>query len=142
MPDYTVEVIDLGLHLDDALARGLDSEEFTRVKVLPKGLVLTEHEREYFEGEEVWRDDETEKRSWKCQRVELNAFTAPGLVEYIIERLEASGVRGKVIPPAEVVTTQARLVYEKEFDTLVDRVVRELIPLDRIKRAVALAYRT
>jgi hypothetical protein len=141
MPDYTVEVIDLGLRLEDALALGLDSEEFTRVKALPKGLVLTETEREYFEGDEVWHDDETNKRSWRCQRVELNAFTAPELIAYVERQLEAAGVRGKVIPPADVVTQHARLVYEQEVGTLVDRVVQDLIPIDRIKRATEAQFR-
>jgi hypothetical protein len=141
MPDYSVDVIDLGLHLEEGLSLGLDTEEFTRKKALPDGLVLTETEREYFEGEEVWRNESNTTRSWVCQRIELNAFTAPDLIAYVKRQLEAAGVRGKVIPPEDVVTNQARQVYEQEMDTLVDRVVDELIPIDRIKRAIAEQFR-
>jgi hypothetical protein len=141
MPDYSVDVIDLGLHLEEGLSLGLDTEEFTRKKALPDGLVLTETEREYFEGEEVWRDESTGKRSWKCQRLELNAFTAPELIDYVKRQLQQADVRGKVIPPDEVIGQRARLVYEQKLDALVDRVVRETIPLDQIKRAVAAQFR-
>jgi Histidine kinase-, DNA gyrase B-, and HSP90-like ATPase/Topoisomerase 6 subunit A/Spo11, Toprim domain len=137
MPDYSVEVIDLGLHLEDALALGLATEEFTRLKRLPEGLVLNEVERQYFEGREVWRDEYTNKRSWRCERVELNAFTAPDLVDYVKQKLEEAGVRGKVIPPQDVIVHHAREVYEEEIDVLVDRVLGELIPIDQIKRAMA-----
>src|SRR5262249_26914699 len=50
MPGYHVDVIDLGLRLEDGLARGLQIEEFTRKKALPSGLTLTDREREYFTG--------------------------------------------------------------------------------------------
>jgi hypothetical protein len=93
MPGYAVEVIDLGLKLEETLTMDLGVEEFTRRKALPEGLVLTDTEREYFEGRQVGR------RAWVCQRIELNAFSAPALVAYIEEKLQRSGVRGKVIPP-------------------------------------------
>jgi hypothetical protein len=141
MPGYAVDVIDLGLRLEDALDEGLQTEEFTRKKALPEGLVLTEIERRYFEGRQIWSDEHTQKRTWACERIELNAFTAPALVDYVTRQLERAGVRGKVIPPVEVVTKEARLVYEQELDALVDEVVRELIPIDSIKRALAAEFR-
>ena len=111
------------------------------MKALPKGLVLTETEREYFEGEEVWRDEHSNKRSWSCERVELNAFTAPALIDYVTEQLQAAGVRGKVIPPQEVVAEEARQVYEGDVQTLVDDVIRKLIPIADIERAVIAQFR-
>jgi hypothetical protein len=102
---------------------------------------LTETERRYFEGRQIWSDEHTQKRTWACERIELNAFTAPALVDYVTRQLERAGVRGKVIPPVEVVTKEARLVYEQELDALVDEVVRELIPIDSIKRALAAEFR-
>jgi hypothetical protein len=124
MPGYAVDVIDLGLRLQEALDLDLGEEEFTRTKALPAGLVLTEKERQYFEGREAWRDEDRQKRTWACKRIELNAFTAPDLVDYVKRQLERAGVRGKVIPPADVVRREARLVYEQELETLVDEVVR------------------
>jgi hypothetical protein len=141
MPDYKVDVIDLGLHLEEALDLDLETEEFTRTKALPEGLVLTETERRYFQGRQVWSDEHTQKRTWKCERIELNAFTAPDLVAYVKRQLERAGVRGKVIPPADVVRREAQLVYEQALETLVDEVVRELIPVDRITRAMAAQFR-
>jgi hypothetical protein len=141
MPDYKVDVIDLGLRLEEALESGLETEEFTRVKALPEGLVLTETERRYFYGRQVWSDAHTQKRTWACERVELNAFTAPDLVDYVKRQLERAGVRGKVVPPAEVVRQEARSVYEHELDTLVDEEVHELISVDQIKRAIAAQFR-
>jgi hypothetical protein len=141
MPDYHVDIIDLGLRFEEALTLGLDTEEFTRKKALPEGLGLTETERRYFGGREVWSDEHTQKRTWACERIELNAFTAPDLVDYVKRQLEHHGVRGKVIPPADVVRREARLAYEQELQTLVDEVIHELIPVDQIKRAMAAQFR-
>ena len=41
MPGYAVDVLDLGLRWADAMALGLDTEEFTRRRALPEGLALT-----------------------------------------------------------------------------------------------------
>jgi DNA topoisomerase VI subunit B len=139
MPDYAVDVIDLGLHLEDALRRGLDTEEFIRKKALPEDLILTDVEREYFTGEE--RERERKKSTWKCQRVELNAFTAPDLIAFIHERLQAVGVRGKVIPPDHVITQHAHRVYGQAIDALVDRVLDELVPLDQLKDTMRAQFR-
>ena len=50
MPGYAVEIIDLGLKLEEALDMDLGEEEWTRRKALPQELVLTGTERAYFEG--------------------------------------------------------------------------------------------
>ncbi len=94
MPGHHVEVIDLGLKLEDALEMGLETETFTRTRALPKGLVLNETERDYFEGERTGK-------SWIARRVELNAMSSPQLVRYIEDKLQAAGVRDKVIPDAQ-----------------------------------------
>jgi Histidine kinase-, DNA gyrase B-, and HSP90-like ATPase len=140
MPDYAVDVIDLGLSFEDALRRGLATEEFIRKKALPEDLILTDVERRYFTGEER-RASEHGKRTWTCERVELNAFTAPNLMAFIEERLQAVGVRGKLIPPDEIIGRHARTVYDREIDDLVDRVLHELVPLHQIKRAIAVQFR-
>src|SRR5215211_5002789 len=64
MPGYAVDVIDLGLKLEEALDMNLQTEEFTRKKELPETLVpyLTETERAYFEGAQTGR------KSWVCER--------------------------------------------------------------------------
>jgi DNA topoisomerase VI subunit B len=102
MPDYRVEVNDLGLRLADAIDMGLLTEEFTRKKALPSGLKLDDVERKHFVGRQ------TGNKSWVCQRVELNAFSGPGLIAYVERGLVANGVRGKVIPPDPVLVEQLR----------------------------------
>ena len=129
MPGYQVEVIDLGLHLQEALDLGLPTEKFTRKNDLPWGLHLTEIEEEYFKGKPHGR------KSWICQRVELNAFTAPALVHYIEAKLEAAGALGKVIPPEDDLVPQARDIFRDEVDALVDHLITRLLPLEDMKQA-------
>jgi hypothetical protein len=134
MPGYSVEVIDLGLRLEEALAMGLDEEEFTRRKALPHGLVLTETERDYFEGRRAGA------KSWICRRIELNALTAPALVAYIEEKLRRAGVRGKVIPPDDLLLRLARELYRQEMDAWADRTMSEIFSLEAIKDSLAEAF--
>jgi len=129
MPGYAVDVIDLGLRWAEAMARGLDTEEFTRRKALPEGLVLTEDEQRAFEGRRQWRGS-GQKASWISARVELNAFTAPELVAYIEQRLQETGVRTKIIPPETVLTDTAREIWRAEVATRVRRAVERLLSID------------
>ncbi len=134
MPGYSVEVIDLGLRLEEALAMGLDEEEFTRRRALPQGLMLTETEREYFEGRRAGA------KSWICKRVELNALTAPALVAYIEEKLQRAGVRGKVIPPDDALPQLAQEAYRQRITGWTRDIVDELLALDTIRDALAEAF--
>src|SRR5262249_24694838 len=63
MPGYSVEVTDLGLHLEEALEMGLQTEKFIRRKALPTSLDLNDTERRHFEGEFKGRN------RWECDRV-------------------------------------------------------------------------
>jgi hypothetical protein len=131
MPGYQVEVIDLGLKLEDALAMGLQTEKFTRSKALPEGLVLTETERAYFEGEQVRR------KKWLCRRVEMNAMTAPGLVDYIERKLQEAGAWGKVIPPDEALLALTEEIYRQEMNRYVEQLLRQLLSLDTLQQEMA-----
>jgi hypothetical protein len=127
MPGHRVGVIDLGLRLEEALSMGLSAEAFTRKKQLPQGLRLGEAERDYFEGRR------TGPRSWVCRRVELNALSGPALIAYVEAGLRAAGVRGKVIPPGDVLAQNfwsqvGRLLrenVEREFRGRIDDEVRQ-----------------
>jgi DNA topoisomerase VI subunit B len=99
MQGYQANVVDLGLTLEDALQRGLPLENFTRRQALPSGLILNDLERQHFEGRQI---SFGKKPSWVCQRVELNAFSAPDLIEYAESKMAAHGVRGKLVPPPAV----------------------------------------
>ena len=133
MPGYQVEVIDLGLNLQEALDLRLPTEKFTRKNDLPWGLHLTEIEEEYFQGQPHG------KKSWVCQRVELNAFAAPALVHYIEAKLQAAGALGKIIPPEDDLVLQARDIFLDEVGELVDRLISQLLPVEDMKDS-AFAY--
>ncbi len=116
MPDHSIEVVDLGLTVADAIDQGLASETFTRHKGLSWQLRsgLTGTERQWFEGNhDGWK-------SWICRRVELNAFTAPDLVAYVEAKLEAADATGKIVPPADVLDEQARTEHRTAVEGFVE----------------------
>jgi hypothetical protein len=71
-PNHHVDVIDIGLQLDEALGMGLQTEFFYRKNSLPSAITMSDSEREYFTGVEV--APVNGKRTWKAQRIELNAL--------------------------------------------------------------------
>ena len=111
---------------------GLEGEEFSRKKPLPEGLVLTPLEQEYFTGQKTGRT------TWLCRRVVMqNAMTAPQLVAFIEQGLQAAGVRGKVVPPDDILTQTARAAYRGEIMALMDQHVDRLLNLERLKATLA-----
>src|SRR5262249_34378664 len=113
MPGYQVDVVDLGLHLEEALAIGLQTEKFTRKKALPAGLKLTEVERRYFEGRPM------RKNSWVCERIEINAMPVPDRAPYLERKLREAGATDKVVPPERELPTLAAELYQQQLDTWV-----------------------
>jgi len=128
---YAVEVMDLGLFFEDALALGIRPETFTRKKARQKGLVLSAEARQAFEG-----DKQRGKDEWIGQRVELNALSAPQFVTYIERRLQECGARRKVIPPDPVLTRTRREVYNTQIAAKVRGVVDALLSLDAVTDTV------
>jgi DNA topoisomerase VI subunit B len=132
MPDYSVEVIDLGLTVGDAIDRGLSPEGFTRQKALPGNVEFTDLELEWFTGTPSAHktvNGERVPKEWVAQRVELNAFSAPGLIAYIEEGLARHGATGKVIPPQERIDRQAAGDLEQQLIEMVDEeIVKRLHP--------------
>jgi hypothetical protein len=128
MPGHRVNVVDLGLKLEEALGMEppLPLEEFTRKKALPQGLEFTARERECFEGRRAG------KNSWICQRVELNALTGPDLIAYIERKLQEANVRGKVVPSPEALPALADEIYQEVFSEVVQEALAELLSIDGI----------
>jgi len=118
MPGYSVEVIDLGLRVKEAVNMGLEVERFTRRKRLSSKLTLETIEREFFEGKQ-----QTPK-SWVAKRIELNAMTGPQLVNFIESKLRLAGATAKVLPPEEVIKKEAGREY---VDKLRDKIREEVI---------------
>lgn len=130
MPGYNVKVRDIGLKLKHALDVDLEPENATRKKAYPKGLVLSDLEREYFDGQQAT------KKTWIYRRVELNAFTAPGLIEYTEQQLRAKRVRGKVIPPDNHLPKLAEPIVHQVVGEHVYAVLHRLVSADGIARQI------
>ncbi|MEI8373691.1 MAG: ATP-binding protein [Planctomycetota bacterium] len=105
-PDYKMDVIDIGLQLDEALAMGLQTEFFYRKNALPSAIKMSEAERKYFTGEEVSLDG---KRRWKAQRIELNALAKDPdrFIAWIEGKLQGLGLAKKLLPPPAVIKQTA-----------------------------------
>ena len=126
---YDIEVIDAGLHLEEALSMGLAVETFTRKNALPRGIELNELEREYFTGEPrpiTGKNGKPKTQYVNCRRVELNALSADpaAFVAWIERKLQEHGVAAKLIPPAKIIKQRAREQREK---MLADEVLRRVM---------------
>jgi hypothetical protein len=139
MPGYSVEVVDLGLKLEEALAMGLSTEKFIRQKALPAELELTDIERKYFEGEYKGRNAKG-KQQWECERVELNALAPPALVAFLERKLKEADANDKVIPPAKYLAAHGRMVYAQQIETLVKSKTLEWLNIPRIARELATQF--
>jgi hypothetical protein len=135
MPDYSVEVVDLGLRFEEALSLGLEAEGFSRKTSLPKGLSLTETERAAFEGQRVGQGQ------WICQRVELNAFSAPDFITFIERKLEESEATDKVIPPSSELLQLTEDLYHEAVSSLVRDKLDEMLSVDDIVQQLAESIR-
>jgi len=100
MPDHRLDVIDIGLNLEEGLAMGLPTETFTRKKALSKDLVplLTPEELKLFDGDHyAILIDEKKKKfryEWRnCQRIEINAIKPRDRVSYLERKLSEAMTR-------------------------------------------------
>jgi hypothetical protein len=123
MKGYRVDVVDIGLKLEEAIEMGLQAEEFTRQQDIPQGVKedLTELEEEWFIGRKVG------KKSWVCRRIELNAMSAPQLVAFIEAKLAEHGATAKVLPHADVVQAHAEELYQTLAEKLAERRILEML---------------
>lgn len=126
MPHHSVEVVDIGLGVEDALEMGLAPEPFSRKNRISHKLrrTLSETAREYFVSRE--------------ERFELNAILPDTRrIEYIERKLEENGVRGKVIPPDEKLGDMADEKYRALSAGWVTEAVEALISSEEFKKEIA-----
>jgi hypothetical protein len=126
MPHHNVEVVDIGLTVEDALAMGLDPEPFSRKKSIPWTLRrrLSDAAKDYF----VYRHE----------RFELNAILPDTRrIEYIERKLKENGVRGKVIPPDDALKERREEMYRKKVDGWVEDVIAGMLDTDKLKKKMA-----
>jgi len=131
MPDHNIEVIDLGLTVQQAIDLNLDWEWVVREVALPSGLDLNEVELDWFgDGRPIPRPNG--KTHYNCKRCELNAFSADGLAEFIEAQLQAHGVTPKVVPPEDVLDEYAEWKRRDMLDDLVHDELERRMDYDAI----------
>jgi hypothetical protein len=126
MPGYSVEVVDIGLTVEDALEMSLDSEPFGRKKRLPWMLYrkLSDVAVEYF--------------TRRHERFELNAILPnTRRIEYIEEKLAENGVRGKVVPPDDKLGELAEEKYRALSAGWVADAIDDLVSAEDFKKEIA-----
>jgi GNAT superfamily N-acetyltransferase len=133
MPGYSVDVIDIGLTVEDALEMGLDSEPFYRKKDITWELLmrLSEVARECLYQKDGYR-------GIRGERFELNAILPDTCrIEYIERKLEENGVRGKVIPPEDALAERRAAMYREKTRSWVEDIIAEMLDTDKLKKQMA-----
>jgi hypothetical protein len=133
MPDYSVDVVDIGLTIEDAVEMGLAPEPFRRKKNISWELRsrLSPMAREYL----CQRDG---YRGIHGQRFELNVILPDTRrIEYIERKLKENGVRDKVIPPEDALAERREKMYREKIDGWVGEIIDEVLDTDELKRKMA-----
>jgi 5S rRNA maturation endonuclease (ribonuclease M5) len=144
MPGYSVEVIDLGLTVQQAVGRGVEPEEFTRKKKEEKlferlaeagDQLAFEH---FFGVSRTRMVDGKQKVVWEgCKRFELDKMSAPQTVALVEEGLKADGVLGKVVPPDDEMLDLAESIYRSASAGWADLALEEITGWAVIKEEIA-----
>jgi hypothetical protein len=137
MPGYSVEVVDIGLTVEDALEMGLDPEPFSRKNDISWWLLrtLSDVAKEYLYRPNPYG------RGLSGGRFELNAILPDTRrIEYIERKLEENGVRGKVIPPDDKLTELAEEKYRALSTEWVTEAIDDLISSEEFKKEIADAF--
>jgi hypothetical protein len=133
MPGYHVDVIDLGLNLQEALDMGLLTEKFLRRKALPKNLIpkLSPKELEYFTGKRI-PTDEPKKKWFEAQRVELNAMGPVERIAFLERKLAEHGAIAKVLPPDKVLEDHVMITFTGHIREKARQEVERRLDIDRL----------
>jgi GNAT superfamily N-acetyltransferase len=129
MPGYSVDVIDIGLTVEDALEMRLESEPFYRKKDIMWELLmrLSEVARECLYQKDGYR-------GIRGERFELNAILPDTRrIEYIERKLKENGVRGKVIPPDDALKERQEAMYREKVEGWVEEIIAEVLGTDALK---------
>ena len=128
-----ITIVNIGLEPWEAVDMGLEVEtveEGKRVKA------VADYVKMY---EDTAPDDEDTWEDWlQTHRVELNAMTTPQFIAWLDAKMAEDGT-GKLVPPADVLTTELKARIEKKVrDTLTERILRAA----RLDRQVTAAVRS
>lgn len=134
MPGYSVDVVDIGLTVEDAVEMDLAPEPFHRKKDISDALYacLSDIDREYLYNQNGYR------RGVSGERFELNAILpASRRIEYIERKLAENGVRGKAIPPAGELKRLAEEMFRRLHAGWVDDAIDRITDTESIKESLA-----
>jgi len=134
MPDHFVDVVDIGLTIEDAVEMGLASEPFSRKKNISWDLRmrLSGMAKEYLCQRNGYGGGVS------GYRYELNAILPDtSRIEYIEDKLKENGVRPKVIPPEEALKERRETMYREKVDSWVDDFITEILDVDELKKEIA-----
>ncbi len=131
MPGYSVEVIDIGLTVAEALEMNLQSEEFTRKRGIPKGLKLNKLEREFFAP-----SVDLSGKHVMGRRIELNAIPVRERAAYIERKLQEHGCITKVIPETDQLGSHASVLYHNVIAQYITEILTRLIQSDHLKQEI------
>jgi len=115
-----VQIVDLGLSAEEALAMGLSVEAFaSRNRETPVADGVSDQWRKWYQ----------------TQRVELNAMTSPQFIAWLDAKL--AGYPGKVVPPDATIETHAReTLRERIRDQITEEVLRKANVDAQVERAL------
>ena len=134
MPHHSVDVVDIGLTVEDAVQMGLVSEPFYRKKDISWELRmgLSGLAKEYLYQRNGYGG------GISGYRFELNAILPDtSRIEYIERKLEENGVRGKVIPPDERLAELAGEKYRALSAGWVAKIIEDLISSEEFNKEIA-----
>jgi hypothetical protein len=130
IPGFEIDIIDIGLTVEEALRIGCASEPFTDDDALPTKLVplLNEVELEYFGERQL--------------RFEINGINPPSQrMAYVEERLREHDIRDKYIPPEDELQELVAEDLEGEIAWRVGAAIAEVVDKDAIVTRVTEALR-
>ncbi len=140
MPEYSIDLIDLGLKLEEAIEMGLTLEDFSRKEALPKDLVLNEVEKKYFDGEpenEKYNDRKNRyvTTSWACKRIEISVLKPEDLIKYVERKLQEHGATSKIIPE-EKIKANLKSTFDSHATNSINAKIDNIFSLSNLKRDI------
>jgi hypothetical protein len=129
MPYHNVNVVDIGLTVEDALEMGLPGERFNRKADMPWEIAM--------------RLNETEEAHFRHlkQRFELNAILPDTRrIEYIERKLQENGVRPKLVPPDDALKDLREDIYRAKVEAWTEEIIAEMLKIDELKQKVGNAF--
>jgi hypothetical protein len=134
-----IKIVHVGLQPWEAIDMGLEVET---VKEGKRHKPVADYVRE---RDEEFPNEAPDGDTWEdwlqTHRIELNAMTTPDFIDWLDDKMAEYGA-GKLIPPADVLTTELnQRIENKVRATLTERILREA-GLDRQVKAAVKAIKT